>query len=134
MALLEWKSQYALGIAEVDEEHREMIELINECYERLGGVQDSLAIEQFLGEIYVGVSSHFALEEQVMHKAAYPEYAAHKEDHEELLDQIRDLMDSFLDDPEGGAQLLRDRLGDWFGNHFATFDARLHHHLPEDPV
>jgi hemerythrin len=131
VTLLEWKTEYSLGIAEVDLEHREMIGLINECYERLGVARDPLAIEQFLGEIYAGVASHFALEEQIMRRAAYPDYEAHKADHEELLDEIRDLMDAFLDDPDGGAQQLRERLGDWFGNHFRTFDARLHHHVPQ---
>lgn len=130
MTLLEWKPDYALGIDEVDFEHREMIELINACHERLGGAGDPLAIEQFLGEIHAGIAAHFALEEHIMRRAAYPEYAEHKEDHEILLDQIRDLMDLFLDDPENGAERLRERLGDWFGRHFSTFDARLHHHLP----
>ena len=129
MVLLEWKPEYSLGIEEVDLEHREMIELINECHEELCGVTDSLAIEQFLGEIHNDISAHFALEEHIMRKAAYAEYEAHKEDHENLLDEIRDLMDSFLDDPEAGAKLLQDKLGNWFGRHFATFDARLHDHL-----
>lgn len=130
MVLLEWKPEYSLGIASVDFEHREMIELINDCYERLRGVQSLQDIEQFLGEIHAGIAAHFALEEQIMRRAAYPEYQAHKEDHEELLDEIRDLMDDFLDDPQAGAGQLRDRLGAWFGHHFATFDARLHGALP----
>lgn len=130
MALLEWKPEYSLGIAEVDFEHREMIGLINACHERLGGVPDAPAIERFLGDIHAGIAAHFALEEQIMRRAAYPEYAAHKEDHEALLDEIRDLMDGFLEDPEAGGERLRERLGTWFERHFATFDARLHRHLP----
>lgn len=130
MALLEWKPEYSVGDPAIDFEHQEMIGLINECHERLGGVRTSLAIEQFLGEIHAGISAHFALEEHLMRQAAYPEYAAHKEDHEQLLDQIRDLMDAFLEDPDAGSERLRERLGGWFGQHFATFDARLHRQLP----
>lgn len=130
MTLLKWKPAYSLAIPSVDLEHREMIGLINECYESLGGDTDAAAIEQFLGEIHTGISAHFALEEQLMRKSGYPEYEAHKEDHEDLLDEIRDLMDRFIEDPESGVDLLRDRLSDWFGRHFATFDARLHDHFP----
>jgi hemerythrin len=65
-----------------------------------------------------------------MRRASYPEYAAHKEDHEELLDEIRDLMDLFVKDPDAGAAILQERLGNWFGRHFSTFDARLHEHIP----
>jgi hemerythrin len=61
-----------------------------------------------------------------MREAGYVEYAAHKDQHEDLLDQIRDLVDDFAADPESGRATLQRRLADWFGGHFATFDARLH--------
>jgi hemerythrin len=130
MTLLKWKPAYSLAIPSVDLEHREMIALINACYEQIEGQSDAGTIEAFLGEIHAGISAHFALEEQTMRKAAYPEYEAHKEDHEDLLDDIREMMDRFDEDPERGIEVLRERLADWFGRHFATFDARLHEHFP----
>jgi hemerythrin-like metal-binding protein len=129
MTLLQWKTDFALGIPAIDHEHREMIELINECHARLGGDLDAGAIEDFLGEIHTGIAAHFALEEQIMRKAEYAEFEAHKDDHEELLDQLRDLMDIYQQDPQVGQFLLQQKLGDWFSHHFSTFDARLHHHL-----
>ena len=66
-----------------------------------------------------------------MRDAGYHEYEAHKEDHEELLDQLRELMDRLVADPDQGFNLLKERLSNWFQNHFATFDARLHGELPE---
>ena len=130
MTLLKWNPAYSLAIPSVDLEHREMISLINQCYERMGTGADAGAIEQFLGEIHAAISAHFALEEQTMRQAAYPEYEAHKEDHEDLLDEIRDLMDQFLEDPDAGLIVLRESLSNWFGRHFSTFDARLHEHFP----
>jgi hemerythrin-like metal-binding protein len=72
---------------------------------------------------------HFALEERIMRDAGYEEYEGHKEDHEDLLDEIRDLMDAFLADAENGGRLLKERLSAWFAKHFASFDARLHGQL-----
>ncbi|MFT5140872.1 MAG: hemerythrin [Lysobacterales bacterium] len=129
MTLLKWKPAYSLAIPSVDLEHREMIALINECYERLQGDSGNQAIEAFVGEIHAGISAHFALEEQIMRKSAYPEYLAHKADHEELLNEIRDMMDYLSEDPVEGALQLQENLGDWFGRHFSTFDARLHDHF-----
>ena len=126
MTLLRWKPAYSLAIPSVDLEHREMIGLINECYERLVKGADAQDISGFLGEIHCGISAHFALEEQTMRKANYSEYDPHKADHEKLLDEIRDLMDEFEIDPESGAEILKKSLADWFGRHFSTFDARLH--------
>jgi hemerythrin len=129
MPYLQWKPAYSLGIAPVDLEHREMIEMINACYQRMEQPADEQTIERFLGEIHSGIAAHFALEEQMMRQAAYPELVAHKDDHEALLDDIRDMMDHYHRDPEYGLELLRERLADWFGRHFSTFDARLHEHF-----
>ena len=126
MSLLEWKPEYSVGIASMDDEHREMIDLINDVYAKLGTSSDPDAIEDGLENIYSTISLHFALEERIMREQSYAEYAEHKEDHEDLLDEIRDLMDEFVVDQDAGGRLLEKRLSDWFGRHFASFDARLH--------
>lgn len=126
MTFLAWKPQYSVGIESVDHEHREMIELVNALYDEMKNRRDKDSIEQFLGDIHATISAHFALEERVMKRAGYDEYEPHKDDHEDLLDQIRDLMDAYADDPDNGLPLLQERLSDWFGNHFSTFDSRLH--------
>lgn len=129
MALLIWNPEYSVGVPAVDDEHFQMITMINELHDRLGGRSDPEAVEMFLGDIHAAIAAHFALEERFMRKAEYEEYEDHKEDHELLLDQLRDLMDEYLDDPEAGNELLKRRLTDWFGKHFSSFDARLHDKL-----
>jgi hemerythrin-like metal-binding protein len=126
MSLLKWKAEYSVGIASMDDEHREIIDLINDVYEKLGSTPDAKAIASCLEEILNAISLHFALEERIMWDTGYDEYESHKEDHEELLDEIRDLMDDFATDPNEGSRLLEARLSGWFGKHFASFDARLH--------
>ena len=126
MSLLAWKPEYSVGIASMDDEHREMIGLINDVYVKLGTAPDAATIEECLEEIFTTISMHFALEERIMRDSGYEEYEDHKDDHEELLDEIRDLMDEFAADTDKGAKLLEERLSTWFGNHFASFDARLH--------
>lgn len=126
MSLLQWKPEYSIGVESMDDEHREMIELINGIYEKLGSEPDVDQIEQCLGEIFGSISMHFALEERLMRNSGCEEYAAHKDDHEELLEQIRDLMDDYIANPQLGAVMLEHGLSDWFAGHFSTFDARLH--------
>lgn len=64
-----------------------------------------------------------------MRESRYAEYEAHKEDHEELLDQLRVMMDELVTDPDQGFDSLKANLMIWFENHFRTFDARLHGQL-----
>ena len=129
MSLLEWKSEFSVGIESMDFEHREMIGMINEIYDELTQRRNAKSIEQFLGDIHAAISAHFALEERMMRNAGYGEYEAHKDDHEELLDQIRDMMDGFRADSESGFGILRENLANWFEAHFGSFDARLHGQL-----
>ncbi|MGB7903666.1 MAG: bacteriohemerythrin, partial [Steroidobacteraceae bacterium] len=126
MTLLQWRDEYRIGIAEVDHEHQELIGLINEVHAALGADRFSGRIEEFLGEVYARIAAHFALEEKDMRAHRYPEFSQHKADHERLLDDIRDIMDDYsvhgmLDD-----DALSNRLAAWFGDHFKTYDARLH--------
>lgn len=129
MPLLQWKPSYSVGVPAVDFEHREMIEMINGLYRQLEDTPDASAVAAVLGKIHAQISAHFALEERLMRAAGYGEYAAHKGSHEELLDEIRDLMDSWHGDPQAGKVMLQRSLSDWFSQHFSTFDARLHRAL-----
>jgi hemerythrin len=129
MTLLEWRDDFCIGIAEVDHEHQMLIGLINEVHDALGADRSPERIEGFLGEIHARISAHFALEEKDMRSRRYPEFSPHKADHERLLDDIRDIMDAYsvhgvLDD-----RALSSRLAAWFGDHFKTYDARLHSFL-----
>ena len=93
MALVEWKAEYKIGIPAVDYEHRGLIDLINNLHADLSGKPEKAEVLACLGEIYARISAHFALEERVMRERRYDQYADHKEDHERLLDEIRDIMD-----------------------------------------
>ena len=127
MAILGWRKEFETGIAEVDSEHRELVELINELHKQLDNKASKQAISEFLGEVFAKISSHFALEESVMRKYSYDQYSDHKNDHEKLLDDIRQIMDDFEDNKYiDYAEALTDAVHDWFVNHFKTKDARLH--------
>src|SRR5690606_28040353 len=129
MALIEWKSHYSVGVEAVDHEHRELIDLINALHERLVAGADVPDATAVLGEILRAISAHFALEEKFMREHRYDQFAAHKEAHEALLEEIRDIMDGYEADREGASRQLSQRLDDWFTLHFRTHDARLHHRL-----
>lgn len=124
MALLQWNDRYSVGNPAVDHEHRELIDLINTLHAalRAGGGE---GVEGFFGDLYRAISSHFALEEQLMRTHGYPEYAGHKQEHEALLDAIRDMMD----EDDVADEQIAGRLDAWFGGHFAGHDARLHRKL-----
>jgi hemerythrin len=126
MAQIEWRDEFSLGIATIDAEHRQLIAEINQLYDQLGLPMDALTIEALLAELQADISVHFALEELLMEQDGYAEFEAHRQDHHRLLDQIHDMIFQFEEDPHAGRELLKSTLSDWFGEHFTSFDARLH--------
>jgi len=129
MKYLKWSDQYSVGVDSVDYEHQNLMDMINAIYAELEDQRDIAEIEKTISDVHAEISAHFALEERLMRNAGYEEYAAHKDDHEELLDQIRSMMDAIENDPEPALDVLSEKLSDWFSGHFATFDARLHSKL-----
>ena len=131
MALIEWQEHFELGIPDVDHEHHELIELINRIHRRLKAGDAGSPVSTILGDIYAQIAAHFALEERIMRQRNYRHYADHKEDHEALLDDIRDIMDRYEDDRSYDPVAFGAELARWFTAHFSTHDARLHRDLPE---
>ena len=133
MNLINWKEEFSVGVAEVDHEHQELIEMINVLHR---GVQEGVTRAQVvegLGDIFAQIAAHFALEEKYMRETRYRSYLEHKEDHETLLDDLRDIMDEVEDDGEFDDARLSIDLDRWFSDHFRTHDAKLHRHQEDHP-
>lgn len=129
MALIEWRDEFSVGVPDVDLEHRQLIDLINDLHAALGKEEALTTVLDFLAEINAHIAAHFALEEKIMRERHYDRYADHKRDHERLLDEIRDIMDDYEENALFSDAELAERLENWFSEHFRTHDARLHRHL-----
>jgi len=127
MTLINWRDSFSVGVAEVDHEHRELIEEINALHATMQQGTDHDTVVKSLGDIYAQIAAHFALEEKMMRNTRYPAFPEHKQDHETLLDDLRDIMDEVEDDGTFDEAQLASDLERWFSDHFRTHDAKLHH-------
>lgn len=126
MELIEWREEFCTGISGVDYEHQQLIDEINSVYSLIDDRASKEAVVERLGDIYGGISAHFALEEQMMLRHAYDHYHQHKADHDRLLDDIVEISDEFEVSNNIDDQVFKQKLNDWFQNHFKTHDSRLH--------
>lgn len=129
MTLLKWTKAFSVGIEEVDSDHKELVEMINGLHDVMQVGADYVQVVALLGEIYSQIAAHFAHEEMIMRNAGYALYEEHKEDHETLLDDLREIMDEVDADGSFDAVALSADLNRWFIDHFHTHDARLHRSL-----
>lgn len=126
MSLASLKDQFSTGIESLDHEHRKLIGAMEALCESFDRADSAEEIRGLFGALHARAAAHFALEERLMRENEYPRYAAHKEDHERLLDQVRAMMEAF----EAGrckdcGVRLRDCLEDWLAGHVAESDGAL---------
>ncbi|WP_324754139.1 hemerythrin family protein [Roseovarius sp. Pro17] len=133
MAPIEWKTEYSVGNPSVDHEHQELIDLVNQTASAILDNEPEADIQDSFGDLLRAITAHFALEEQQMKAHGYDQRDQHKEHHERLLDELRDIMDSDETSPDKTAERLATTLEAWFGDHFKTHDARLHNRLGPHP-
>ncbi len=133
MARLEWKPEYSVGIDAVDHEHQELIDLVNRIHDVIEGGRPADEVEEAFGDLFRAISSHFALEERFMREHGYDQFREHKAEHEELLDELRDIMDDYREGRAGPADRLTTAVERWFSDHSRIHDARLHKRFGAHP-
>ncbi|MDH5192006.1 MAG: bacteriohemerythrin [Gammaproteobacteria bacterium] len=126
MSLIEWKKEFETGIPDVDVEHEALIGLINSLYDSMNSDRSKDSILQFLGDIHTKTAAHFALEEKIMREEEYAHYGEHKNEHEQLLDDINDIMDEYEFNDSFDENKLKQVLASWFSEHFKNQDALFH--------
>ena len=118
---MEWKSEYSIGIPEIDEEHKVLLE----CIARLDDAKDDqkqrdLAVYFVLSELDDYVRVRFTVEEVIMRLFDYPGRGAHIQTHRSFTEYVKSMQQSALrrDVRDEIAAFLRD----WLVNHIMTAD------------
>ena len=98
---IEWTDDLSVGVAEIDNQHKELFSKINQLLDACGqgkGKETVGEIIKFLGEYVI---YHFGCEEEQMTQLNYPQFADHKAAHTQFIKDFTDLRNKFETD---GAQ------------------------------
>lgn len=126
MSLVNLKNGLNTGIKGLDYEHRKIVGLMETICDDFSAAEAAGTVSEGFGELFANVSAHFALEETLMRNSGYPGYEAHRAHHEQLLERIRLMMDSWEDGKCVDCGMgLRSCLEDWLSEHVRTMDAGL---------
>lgn len=89
---IEWSDKISVGIQELDEQHKQLVLLINRLYDAMVLGEDKLTVaKEVLRELEKYTVIHFAVEECLFRIFDYPDYAAHCELHKELCNQVSEI-------------------------------------------
>lgn len=85
---MKWKDEYSVGIEEIDEQHKTLTDLLAQFEQAVAGKAHWNTVQPLIARIREFVKFHFAVEESLMQIISYPSFAAHRAEHQLLLEQI----------------------------------------------
>jgi hemerythrin-like metal-binding protein len=125
MAYMEWTPALEVGFAKIDEDHRELIEVLNQLHADLDQGKDRAELAKVLNFLRDYTVGHFQTEEALMIRYGYPGAAAHFAAHAELVLKVCDFIVEFRAGRVALTEALTEFLGTWLAEHILGRDREL---------
>lgn len=124
--MLKWKSDYSIGIEEIDEQHEMLFNIAEQAY--------SLFTNDFYNDKYDKILEiieklrnytifHFKCEEEYMFSIKYKRFLSHKAEHEEFIEKFNNIDSKSIDQEQDKYIIsILEYLVDWLSNHILEKD------------
>ena len=122
--VMTWNGALATGNADIDAQHRKLIELANAVNAAMQRGEERSAIGAVLDELVRYTAFHFGFEEDMMKKANYPDFFRHQQQHKQLVADVLAHKTRF-DAGQALSSELLSFLRDWLVNHIMKTDKAL---------
>jgi hemerythrin-like metal-binding protein len=122
VALLAWSDEYSVGLEHVDAQHRRWFEFLNVLHDAMLAGEADDVVGAVLLDMWEYTRSHFADEEALMEKYAFPGFQGHKRVHAAFVAQLQDKM---ADHEAGSTRITLDTmrmLKEWLVRHITQMD------------
>lgn len=121
---IDWDDNLKTGISVIDEQHQELLVMLNRLERFRYGKESFL---DALEDLQSYVDTHFKTEEDYMIHIKYSGYDEHKSCHDKFVEDLkifRKRMDNAENISDLGEELFR-FVEDWIINHYSTEDVKL---------
>ena len=134
MPLMSWKNEYSVNVALIDQQHKKLIDLLNQMYDALKAQRGKEALKTVLTDLVNYTDGHFQTEERLMQTHRYPGYESHKLEHQMLVKKVKDFQKEFV---AGGSSVsieVMSFLRDWLNGHILGTDKQYASHFASKGV
>lgn len=121
MAIFKWDESIALGIPAIDEQHKALFGWIDTLNEAVKNGNSSEVVGEIIWKQITYVTEHFSEEERLMLSCNYPKLVAHRKEHDQFVERLRQLQVEDIDGHEMGKNVL-DFMVDWLVCHIKGTD------------
>ena len=114
-----WKKFYSVDCEELDAQHHQILDIINDLYELMLNGKENPELKGFLDRLVQYTKSHFQREEELMKACGYPKLDEHMQLHQQMRQKTLDLRKNMS---AVNAQNLLQFLKKWWINHICDTD------------
>lgn len=128
MALMAWNDSYSVKVKEMDDQHRKLLDMINELHDAMKVGKGKEVIGKVLTSLTDYTRRHFTSEESLMKLHGYPGYEEQKKAHNQLVIQVVEIQNKYNEGLVQSQQIIS-FLKDWLINHIQGMDQKYGSHL-----
>lgn len=135
MPLLHWNDEYVLGVYVYDNEHQQLMALVNTLYDAIVEGNSHAIVLSVLQKASLFAEKHFAHEEEFFEISGYANAAAHRREHAQLMAQLHAFSGIVDETQESVIDIkLSLFLASWFKDHTLNMDREFCAHLRDKGV
>jgi len=124
MALLNWSSNYSVGVQRMDDQHTILFGMLNDLHEAMMKGQAQKIAGALLRKLVTYTRDHFTAEEGMMAASGYAGLARHRVIHRELTKQVEEFAARYERGEDALNLQLMNFLRDWLTNHIQKEDKK----------
>ena len=129
MKELRWDKILSVGVDEIDDDHRRLLDLFNILNHSVQEGAEPEYLEAVLEELINCTVWHFSHEERLMLKYGYERHQDHKMEHQELIDSVKELQHKILQSDNVVTDQDLEFLERWLTEHILSTDMKLGNYL-----
>lgn len=128
---LEWDNNLAIGVNEIDEQHKELFRRFDKLLEACNNGVGKEEIGNLLFFLDDYVQTHFRDEERLQVAHAFPDYPTHRVAHRGFVERLGQLKQDLHGDGASLSVIITTNtmLMDWLVNHIAVMDKKIGAHI-----
>lgn len=119
---IKWNDNYSVGINSIDQQHKKLINLINQLQTAVDYSTGEEFEREALDALVDYTKTHFTYEESLMEQYGYPDYQPHAAEHKKMIKQVEDVLTEYNKDHDKAIAHALSFLKGWLINHINGTD------------
>ena len=122
MSFFTWNEKYATGIQSIDNDHRKLVQIIDELFAAMSKGEAANIISDIVNRLADYTRTHFKREEMMMKSVGYADFESHLAIHKSFIAKVDEFKQKLKAGNQNFSVEVAGFLRDWLINHIQNTD------------